>query len=366
MPIDTSIYGMLQQPKALPGPLDRYVQAQQVGSMLDQSETAKLQRQLLQQQVDTAPAKAALEAKLGQLSIAEKQGGIERTAAETFLKNAQSYRDMIAGVRDDNDLAMVRDRGVQLYGPRAAASMPQSVTDPAFAGWQQKSITTADEWLKQQEAQRGRDVTLRGQNLTDARSRETAAETARHNRATESAAAAAAAEAARHHGVLETKEKQPTDTENVASGYASRMRNAAAIMAPLESKGVGTPEFWEVVGGKVPLVGADGRKMLSNAVQSPERQQYRQAQEDWVRAKLRKESGAVIADEEMDREIATYFPRVGDNDVTIKQKAQARKAAEAAMVQAAGRAPLQAPPTPAHQSALAKPGGIKFLGFEGQ
>jgi hypothetical protein len=65
---------------------------------------------------------------------------------------------------------------------------------------------------------------------------------------------------------------------------------------------------------------------------------HRQAQEDWVRAKLRKESGAVIADEEMEREIATYFPKPGDTPQVIKQKAKARETAIQGMKKAAGPA----------------------------
>jgi hypothetical protein len=83
--------------------------------------------------------------------------------------------------------------------------------------------------------------------------------------------------------------------------------------------------------------GAAGRNARS-LVMTVDQQKYRQAQEDWVRAKLRKESGAAIPVKEMDDEIATYFPLPFDNDPTvIEQKRQSREVATKAMVQAAGR-----------------------------
>ena len=70
-----------------------------------------------------------------------------------------------------------------------------------------------------------------------------------------------------------------------------------------------------------------------NTVESSLRQQYSQAQMDWVRAKLRKESGAVIGADEMADEITT-FPQLGDGDAVIAQKAQARRVSEKAMGEA--------------------------------
>ena len=58
---------------------------------------------------------------------------------------------------------------------------------------------------------------------------------------------------------------------------------------------------------------------------SEESQQYRAAQEDWVRSILRKESGAVIGADEMADEIKTFFPQPGDSAKVIRQKANARK-----------------------------------------
>lgn len=71
-------------------------------------------------------------------------------------------------------------------------------------------------------------------------------------------------------------------------------------------------------------------------MRSNERQLYRQAQENWVRANLRKESGAVIGTEEMSKEIENYFPQIGDGPAVIEQKRRSREAAMQGMITSAG------------------------------
>lgn len=154
-----------------------------------------------------------------------------------------------------------------------------------------------------------------------------AAETKRHNIATEAIQDKAA----------QVKTEKTTEPERTASGYLQRMQESEKLMAAVSAGQ--KPGILESTAATLPGVG----KMLSNVARSPERQQYRQAQEDWVRAKLRKESGAVIADEEMDREIRVYFPQIGDGDDVIAQKERARKVAMNAMRTSAGRAMAEAP-----------------------
>jgi hypothetical protein len=69
---------------------------------------------------------------------------------------------------------------------------------------------------------------------------------------------------------------------------------------------------------------------------SPEQQKYKQAADNWIRANLRKESGAVIGADEMAAEYATYFPQPGDTPEVIAQKAEARRITTDAMKQNAG------------------------------
>lgn len=124
-----------------------------------------------------------------------------------------------------------------------------------------------------------------------------------------------------------------TESEAASAGYLGRMRNAENIINTVGS--AGRPSL---------LTSAMGYEGLSGLarpyVEGSAQQQYRQAQEDWVRAKLRKESGAVIGEDEMEREIRTYFPMPGENDQIITdQKAQARRQAETQLKSMANRAP---------------------------
>jgi hypothetical protein len=75
---------------------------------------------------------------------------------------------------------------------------------------------------------------------------------------------------------------------------------------------------------------------------NPAEERLVQSQRDWVRAKLRKESGAVIGADEMAQEILTYFPQPGEDPATIAQKREARRAAERQLQIGAGSAASEA------------------------
>lgn len=79
-------------------------------------------------------------------------------------------------------------------------------------------------------------------------------------------------------------------------------------------------------------------RTATNWAASPEGQKFRQAAMNWVRANLRKESGAAIAVDEARQEIANYFPQPGDSPAVVQQKAEQRKVVEGAMRKAAGGA----------------------------
>lgn len=106
-----------------------------------------------------------------------------------------------------------------------------------------------------------------------------------------------------------------TDGQVKSSSFAKRMKDSEGIMTPLEKEGY---EYggWQVT--------AD---YLGNWLNTDQGKKYKQAQEDWVRAKLRRESGAAIGVDEMRQEIELYFPKYGDTTEVIEQKRAAREAA---------------------------------------
>jgi hypothetical protein len=84
----------------------------------------------------------------------------------------------------------------------------------------------------------------------------------------------------------------------------------------------------------IPFVGG----ALARSGQAVQTQQYDQAAQDWIRAKLRKESGAAIGKDEMVQEYNTYFPQVGDSPEKLAQKAESRRVATLGMQKSAGKA----------------------------
>lgn len=110
--------------------------------------------------------------------------------------------------------------------------------------------------------------------------------------------------------------EQGTGEQNKAAGFTNRMVTSEHRMMGVTSSGYNPTNPVDAYGQKIPGIG--------NYIMSTEGQTYRQAQEDWVRAKLRKESGAVIGEEEMANEIKTYFPQPGDRPEVVAAKQKAR------------------------------------------
>ena len=163
-----------------------------------------------------------------------------------------------------------------------------------------------------------------------------------------------------------TKDKavKTTQDEKASAGYLHRMRESEKLLTELEGD---EPNLAQKAVGGIPMVG----KTLQPYVMGPNTERVLQAQRDWVRAKLRKESGAVIADEEMAEEIRTYFPQPGEGQQVKDQKRAARKAAERQLEIGSGNALPQvtdpgatssrvgpgAPGLPSGWSVTVKPGG---------
>jgi len=137
------------------------------------------------------------------------------------------------------------------------------------------------------------------------------------------------------------KGAKPTEGERNAAGFAARMVAANQIIGQPAISGA-APGIGSGLAGAVPFVG----ESLKNLAQSPETQQYAQAARDWIRAKLRKESGAAIGVAEEENEFRTYFPVTGDSPQVIRQKAQARALANQGMIQSAGSAKIPEPVQP--------------------
>jgi len=123
--------------------------------------------------------------------------------------------------------------------------------------------------------------------------------------------------------------------------------------------GLTAPGATSAIAGTVPFIG----ESLKNISQKPETQQYTQAARDWIRAKLRKESGAAIGAAEEENEFRTYFPVVGDSPQVIRQKAQARDLATQGMITSAANA-YKPPELPKLPEVKAQPTDLRSLALE--
>jgi len=135
---------------------------------------------------------------------------------------------------------------------------------------------------------------------------------------------------------------RPTQEEAKAAGFSQRMEASLYVIGNLPQGS--QPGVRAAVAGALPIIGG----VAQRGAMSAEQQKYKQAADDWIRAKLRQESGAVIGEDEMRKEFETYFPQVGDRPEVIAQKEQARAIATNAMRTTAGRAyQPYVPPPPA-------------------
>ena len=145
------------------------------------------------------------------------------------------------------------------------------------------------------------------------------------------------------------KETALTESQGNATAYGMRMKEANAILEPLEKAGrTNTGLISGAVGGTVGLIPFIGEKLegvsgsVFNALPqilgglSPEQQQVAQARINFITAILRKESGAAIGANEFATAEKNYFPKPGDDAAAIAQKQQARKTAIKAMEIQAG------------------------------
>lgn len=124
--------------------------------------------------------------------------------------------------------------------------------------------------------------------------------------------------------------KPPTEGQLAGAGFLQRMEASELELQALTDSGYNP--------GNIRDANTAGQGWALNWAASEQGQHYRQQQEDFVRAKLRKESGASIPSDEMDREIETYFPQPGDKKDVIESKARSRQRAIKQMQITAGRA----------------------------
>jgi len=132
------------------------------------------------------------------------------------------------------------------------------------------------------------------------------------------------------------KSKSPfTQDQRKDAMFAVRMKNALEEMERLEDSGFDPRNFQEsVIVERAPFI----PDIAENFLLSPQYQLYKRAMNDFAMAQLRKDTGAVINDSEMDWMRTSIQPLPGDSPEVIKAKRRARRELLLAMKGSAGSA----------------------------
>jgi len=124
-------------------------------------------------------------------------------------------------------------------------------------------------------------------------------------------------------------------SQTLAAGFADRMIASNGMLENIVSSGFDPSSGFEAA--------MDAGGAIGNYGKSAGGQLYANARENWVTANLRKESGAVIGVEEMEKEVKKYFPMPGDGAEVIEQKKYLRAVATQGMINQAQKAYKGAP-----------------------
>jgi hypothetical protein len=291
-----------------------------------------------------------------EIDAQKAQSQAQKDALAAKVETAKYLRDRLATVQDQAGFDAVLAEAAEIGAPALVQSLGKQY-NPEVVG---KQIYTADDWIKKTENElnrgvtmRGQDITMRGQDMTDSRTRSEGAA----NRAVQYSGqnltkqrldfdrSGGTAAVNAKNGVTAKPEKLTEGMRNNAM-YAQRMTAAENLLEGTQEQ---KPGMLETIAGGAPLVGSE---LGANQFRSADRQRAVQAQRDWVRAKLRKESGAAIGVDEMNQEISTYFPQIGDSPEVIQQKKIAREQATQGLIQSSGGA--YSPPTEPAKPIMAK------------
>jgi hypothetical protein len=139
-----------------------------------------------------------------------------------------------------------------------------------------------------------------------------------------------------------TAPKAASNEQLNAAGFADRMHSAGTLLDKHEQQGLNAMDQFLTRSPFVPSV--IGNTIVGKT--NPDYQMFDQAKRDFINAQLRRESGAVIGQDEFDNADKQYFPQPGDSPDVIVQKREARKLAIESMGRSSGpnyKRPTEAP-----------------------
>lgn len=245
-----------------------------------------------------------------------------------LLSMEQAQAEIAKIPRDAQGFAQWK-QGQQAAGMTIAQQMEQM--------WKAKDFgLNQDKFAYQQKNDAAnRSVTIRGQNMVDARARESTAATmskpfevtgADGNPVLVQQDKAGNIRPVEGFGPKSGSAKPLTDAQAKALLFGSRAQESEKVLAGIGDEYSPAGIAAKQAAGRVPVLGGL-LEPAANVALSDKSQQVEQAQRDFINAILRRESGAVIADSEFANAAKQYFPQPGDSDTVKKQKAANRSLA---------------------------------------
>jgi hypothetical protein len=146
--------------------------------------------------------------------------------------------------------------------------------------------------------------------------------------------------------IIEQRRQSFDQGQNTSATFGSRMLYDEGILRNVMAEG------YQLKVEDVAKIAAMSRLGLGNIGIGPLAQQYHVAAQNWVAAQLRNESGAAINPSEYADALLQYFPVVGDDAATIKQKQALREEATKGMINSAGGA-----------FEVVYPNGVQYLSY---
>lgn len=388
MGADASIYSLIRPAAPMEGPLESYGKMLSIKSLMDQQGMQDLQRRRLEQEIADDDAtrqfysgikpgedprsrindllrvnpKAGMAAQKFYADADKNAADLQRTKMQTLVDGAKVLKDRLPTVRDDASYQQYRETALSVLGPDmvrqfnlperfdpvwvrnqavkaeelftpklekvgdkmvdvnpftnpGAVNMPIGMTaaerDASARGWAgiSQSRDQFNRGRLQYDAERGGTVNI---------------DTGEFKPVTQGGAP------------IGPKDKDPNDAQGKAILFGSRMSASDAILRDLEKRGVTTGSIIKQGAEALPLVGG-AAGMAANFVASKDEQLIEQAQRDFINAVLRRESGAVISDQEFANARRQYFGQPGDSPDVLAQKQQNRALAVKGMETEAGR-----------------------------
>jgi hypothetical protein len=256
-----------------------------------------------------------LNAELGLTLTRDSQGNVLLTPAQfalgqSFVGPEVKPVSSSAGSQYERMFANVNDIGTRLADPLTASSVTQAEKNQYSANYQK--LIAGGEYTV---IENGEEVTKRmpGIDLSETTNLPTP-------------------EGLDLEKIIEQRRQSFDQGQNTSAGYGSRMLYNEGILRNVMAEG------YVVTLADLAQIRARETLGLGNIGQGPLAQQYHVAAQNWVAAKLREESGAAIGPAEYIGGLVQYFPVVGDDADTIKQKAALRESVIRGMIQSSAGA----------------------------